>query len=54
MILIIGFTNEKALPSAGSIRFYQSFICTAYNWCFDTPQPVPDYSNEILGYDQYF
>lgn len=30
-----GFLEEKALPSAGVVTFYQNLVCTFMNWCYN-------------------
>lgn len=44
----LGHLKEKALPSAGALRFYQSMLCNSFNWCYETSQTADEYYNEKL------
>ena len=51
-IEILGYFDEKAMPSAGFIPFAQTFFCTIGNQCQDSPKgdfsPVFDTYNGAM------
>lgn len=46
------YLKEKALPSAGPVRFYKSLICTPMNWCYNDYQNHTDFFDEILEFER--
>jgi hypothetical protein len=42
-----GFLEERALPSAGSLNFLQSLICTFENNCYNAPPSANRLSEEL-------
>jgi hypothetical protein len=47
-----GYLKEKALPSAGPVRFYQNLICTSMNWCYNDYQNNTILFNEALEFER--